>query len=233
MVGHRYHRTSSRCDPLNEGTINGFQLLFVLGYSPLFQIRGAPAIASLAGLAFSHYLARARRSSPSPDFLSSPEALKAHVSPILDFLFTARPTAVNLGAATRRLERTLQSSLDAGKDAHQIAEDLIQDGRQVAAEDVGRNKAMAKWGGDWLVELVKSTGASGDGLNVLTVCNTGSLATSVERFFSPSKLCDQLKAPTFRDTAPPLVSSHTYTKRESLGEPISHRLHHIIKVLGA
>lgn len=142
------------------------------------KIRGAPAIASLAALAFAQYLDRALRSAPPPDFLSSPEALKAHVSPILDFLFTARPTAVNLGAATRRLARTLQTSLDAGKDARHIAEGLIQDGRQIAAEDVGRNKAMAKWGGDWLVELVKANGASGDGLNVLTVCNTGSLATS-------------------------------------------------------
>jgi methylthioribose-1-phosphate isomerase len=94
-------------------------------------------------------------------------------------LFTARPTAVNLGAATRRLSRTLQSSVKAGKDVRAIAEDLIGDGRLVAAEDVGRNKAMAKWGGDWLAEQVKGGGGSGDGLNVLTVCNTGSLATSV------------------------------------------------------
>ncbi|KAH9083485.1 putative translation initiation factor aIF-2BI/5-methylthioribose-1-phosphate isomerase [Lactarius deliciosus] len=142
------------------------------------KIRGAPAIGSLAALAFSQHLARALRSSPPPDFLSSPEALKAHVSQKLDFLFTARPTAVNLGAATRRLARTLQTSSDAGKDARKIAEDLVEDGKQIAAEDVGRNKAMAKWGGDWLVELVKGNGASGDGLNVLTVCNTGSLATS-------------------------------------------------------
>jgi methylthioribose-1-phosphate isomerase len=66
-----------------------------------------------------------------------------------------------------------------GKDARAIAEDLIEDGNQIAAEDVGRNKAMAKWGGDWLVEQVKGEGGSGEGLNVLTVCNTGSLATSV------------------------------------------------------
>jgi len=31
-----------------------------------------------------------------------------------------------------------------------IAEDLVEDGKQVAAEDVGRNKAIAKWGGDCL-----------------------------------------------------------------------------------
>jgi methylthioribose-1-phosphate isomerase len=78
----------------------------------------------------------------------------------------------------------LQSSFKAGKDARTIAEDLVEDGKQVAAEDVGRNKAMAKWGGDWLVERMKGDGGSGDGLNVLTVCNTGSLATSVRTFLS-------------------------------------------------
>jgi methylthioribose-1-phosphate isomerase len=149
------------------------------------QIRGAPAIASLAALSVSQHLARALRADPAPDFLSSPEHFAAHVPPILDFLFTARPTAVNLGAATRRLSRTLQSSFRAGKDARAIAEDLVEDGKQIAAEDVGRNKAMAKWGGDWLVERVKGEGGSGDGgLNVLTVCNTGSLATSVRTSLS-------------------------------------------------
>ncbi|KAI9450347.1 hypothetical protein F5148DRAFT_1337072 [Russula earlei] len=140
------------------------------------KIRGAPAIASLAALSVSQHLTRALRADPPPEFLSSPESLRDHVSPILSFLFTARPTAVNLGAATRRLSRTLQSSLDAGKGVRAIAEDVIEDGRLVAAEDVGRNKAMSKWGGDWLVEEVKRKGGSGEALNVLTVCNTGSLA---------------------------------------------------------
>jgi methylthioribose-1-phosphate isomerase len=143
------------------------------------QIRGAPAIASLAALSVSQHLTRALRADPPPDFLSSPVSLAEHVTSILDFLFTARPTAVNLGAATRRLSRTLGSAPWSGRDARAVAEDVIEDGRQIAAEDVGRNKAMAKWGGDWLVEQVKGEGGSGDGLNVLTVCNTGSLATSV------------------------------------------------------
>jgi methylthioribose-1-phosphate isomerase len=74
-----------------------------------------------------------------------------------------------------------------GKDARAIAEDLVEDGRRVAAEDVGRNKAMGKWGGDWLAdEVMKRKGGSGDGLNVLTVCNTGSLATSVRMVLSLS-----------------------------------------------
>ena len=60
-----------------------------------------------------------------------------------------------------------------------IAQDLIADGKLVADEDVGRNKEMSKWGGEWLAETVKKAGGLGTGLNVLTVCNTGSLATSV------------------------------------------------------
>jgi methylthioribose-1-phosphate isomerase len=76
------------------------------------------------------------------------------------------------------LTKTLQTSIHAGKDAESIANDLIAEGKSIADEDVGRNKDMSKWGGEWLIQQVKGRGASGDGLNVLTVCNTGSLATS-------------------------------------------------------
>ncbi|CCM01502.1 uncharacterized protein FIBRA_03556 [Fibroporia radiculosa] len=142
------------------------------------KIRGAPAIASLAALAVASDLSRALQADPAPDFLSSPQALESHVSRHLAFLYTARPTAVNLGAATRRLTRTLQASVAAGKDARAIAYDLIAEGREIDAEDVSRNKQMSKWGGEWLLERVKASGQPGTGLNVMTVCNTGSLATS-------------------------------------------------------
>lgn len=96
--------------------------------------------------------------------------------PDLEYLFTARPTAVNLGAATRRLTGLLNASLTSSqnKSPRDIAQELIDEGRKVADEDVGRNKEMAKLGGEW---LVKESGVS-KGLNLLTVCNTGSLATS-------------------------------------------------------
>ncbi|OCH95130.1 Methylthioribose-1-phosphate isomerase [Obba rivulosa] len=142
------------------------------------KIRGAPAIASLAALSVASHLSRALKASPAPDFLASPERLRAHVEPLLDFLYTARPTAVNLGAATRRLARTLRASVEAGKDARAVAEDLIAEGRTIDDEDVIRNKEMARWGGEWLVDRHKQRGLSGGDLNVMTVCNTGSLATS-------------------------------------------------------
>ncbi|KAI0812505.1 eukaryotic translation initiation factor 2B [Irpex lacteus] len=128
------------------------------------KIRGAPAIASLAALSVASDLANALEN-PSPP-------------PQADYLFTARPTAVNLGAATRRLANILQSAIDAGKDAKTIAQSLVEEGQAIDDEDVSRNKAMGKWGGDWLIEQVKQKGGSGKDLNVMTVCNTGSLATS-------------------------------------------------------
>lgn len=141
------------------------------------KIRGAPAIASLAALAFASHLSRALKA--SADFLSSPDTIRAHVEPILAYLDTARPTAVNLSAAMRRLTATLVASIAAGKDARTICTDLVAEAHKVADEDVGRNKKMAQWGGDWLVDRNKHNGGTGTELNVLTVCNTGSLATSV------------------------------------------------------
>ncbi|TFK93750.1 eukaryotic translation initiation factor 2B [Polyporus arcularius HHB13444] len=142
------------------------------------KIRGAPAIASLAALAVADYLTKALESPTAPVWFESTAAFKEHTEAILAHLFTARPTAVNLGAATRRLSKKLAALIEAGKDVRAIAQDLIAEAKEIDAEDVGRNKLMSKWGAEWLVEQVKNAGGSGESLNVMTVCNTGSLATS-------------------------------------------------------
>jgi len=55
----------------------------------------------------------------------------------------------------------------------------VAEGKAVADEDVGRNKEMSRWAGEWLLQRVEEQGVDpSKGLNVLTVCNTGSLATS-------------------------------------------------------
>lgn len=150
---------------------------FITGNS---KIRGAPAIASLAALSVAQYLTRALRESPPPDYLSSRDSLKTHIDGILAFLYTSRPTAVNLGVATRRLTKTLNDGIAALKSPRAVAQDLVEEAKAVADEDVGRNKQMSKWAGEWLLERVRKQGLDASrGLNVLTVCNTGSLATSV------------------------------------------------------
>lgn len=87
--------------------------------------------------------------SPTPHFLASSELLKPHVEQLLSFLATARPTAVNLSAATTRLSRTLHS-FSQETDTRIVAKELIAEGKRIADEDVGRNKEMSKHGADWL-----------------------------------------------------------------------------------
>lgn len=151
------------------------------------QIRGAPAIGALASLSIATTLSSAVKATPHPDFLASPTSLEAYIAPQLEYLFTARPTAVNLGAATRRLAKFLSQAVTAHQQQSEprapdadaaiaIANDLIAEAKLIGGEDRAQNITMSKLGGDW---LHKRIGGSGKYLNVLTVCNTGSLATSV------------------------------------------------------
>lgn len=139
------------------------------------QIRGAPAIASLASLSVASHISAALALGEPPAWLESVDTLRAHVRPILDHLYTARPTAVNLGVAVKRLKGVLDSQ---EADVQALARALVAEARAVADEDVGRNMAMSAHGADWLLRRVKEREGKARKLRVLTVCNTGSLATS-------------------------------------------------------
>jgi methylthioribose-1-phosphate isomerase len=125
------------------------------------------------------YISASLDQDPRPDFLASPSELSNHLKPLLDHLFLARPTAVNLGAALDQIRKVLDAGVDSNSPVEQIAQDVIKTGRAVHEIDFGQNRTMGKWGGDWIAEAVKKSGGSGEGLNLMTVCNTGGLATSV------------------------------------------------------
>ena len=125
------------------------------------------------------YISTSLAQDPRPDFLASPLELSNHIKPLLDHLFLARPIAVNLGAAIDQIRKVLDSGVSSDSPVEQIARGVIRVGRAVHEIDQGQNKAMGKWGGDWIAEAAKTSGGSGERLNLLTVCNTGSLATSV------------------------------------------------------
>jgi methylthioribose-1-phosphate isomerase len=167
------------------------------------QIRGAPAIASLAALTFARELTialSATEGETTPEWLGSAQALKNYVAPTLEYLNTARPTAVNLGQAMRRLKAVLDAGVEAGKDARTIAEELVKTGHAVADEDVGRNREMAKHGAEWLIERVEKSEGQKRKLRVMTVCNTGSLATSVSAFHPSYTIVEIVDEYGCRDT---------------------------------
>lgn len=64
-----------------------------------------------------------------------------------------------------------------GDSAEQLAKQVIETCQAVHANDLERNKQMSKLGADWLYEKRAKDGKKK--LRVMTVCNTGSLATSV------------------------------------------------------
>ncbi|MFN8637626.1 MAG: S-methyl-5-thioribose-1-phosphate isomerase [Chloroflexota bacterium] len=127
-------------------------------------VRGAPAIgvAAACGMALD-------AASFGGDH---PGSMLGHLRETAARLKEARPTAVNLAWAVDRMlgvaERELAGQVDSGSDAVDLAKSALRaEADIIADEDVATNRQMGAHG----AELVQ------DGANVLTHCNTGSLAT--------------------------------------------------------
>ncbi|MCB8945134.1 MAG: S-methyl-5-thioribose-1-phosphate isomerase [Ardenticatenaceae bacterium] len=120
-------------------------------------VRGAPAIGAAAAFG----MALAAQQSTTTDRL----ALTADLDAAAKVLNAARPTAVNLTWAVRRLQRI------AGNEELTTADDvrhaLLQEAQRLADQDVDINRRMAYNG----AELIS------DGDTILHHCNTGALAT--------------------------------------------------------
>jgi methylthioribose-1-phosphate isomerase len=119
--------------------------------------------------------------------LDSPETLKNWLLPVLDYLESSRPTAVNLQEGMDRIRKTVKSSAGSAEGSSQgssqaqakaLAEEVVKTCQNIEKEDLERCKEMSRIGAEWLVEKIKREKGK-DKLKVMTVCNTGSLATSV------------------------------------------------------
>src|SRR5690606_16740240 len=117
-------------------------------------VRGAPAI----GIAAAWGVVLASRAVEALD--GGEAAVK--LQPAIEELNAARPTAVNLGWALARMRAAL---LTAGQDWRAALE---AQAHTIAADDLAANRRMGALGAA-LIE---------PGSNVLTHCNTGSLATA-------------------------------------------------------
>lgn len=136
------------------------------------RIRGAPTI----GLAAAYGLCvglREETGRPTKDFL-------AKMREVSGYLNSARPTAVNLAWALRRLERVAEEN--AMLSAPALWRRLLEEGRAIEREEVECNLAIARHGAALMVHPKGSAkagvrGKSAQAFNILTHCNTGSLAT--------------------------------------------------------
>jgi len=117
-------------------------------------VRGAPAI----GIAAAWGVVMAAEACKADSAAAALEALQ----PAMDRLNAARPTAVNLAWALRRMRAALAA---AGRDWRGV---LARTARDIETEDLAANRRMGQLGAA-LIE---------PGSGTLTHCNTGSLATA-------------------------------------------------------
>ncbi|KAK9463133.1 uncharacterized protein V1516DRAFT_672035 [Lipomyces oligophaga] len=129
-------------------------------------VRGAPAIAIVAALALAVELVNQESSFTDAD------AARSFVTSKLAYLVTSRPTAVNLSDAARKLT-ALVSNIPDGP-AKSVIDAYVESAERMLVADVSDNKAIGSNGVEWAKLHVSPT----DPFAMLTICNTGSLATA-------------------------------------------------------
>lgn len=119
-------------------------------------VRGAPAIGAAAAFGMALAVLNAKA--------SNTEAMLLELTEAGEVLNQARPTAVNLSWAVKRMLRSAEAFEGSVND---LREHLLAEAKKIADEDVATNKRMAEFGAA-LIE---------DGDHIVHHCNTGALAT--------------------------------------------------------
>ena len=120
-------------------------------------IRGAPAI----GIAAAMGIALAAQEIAAEDFA----VFMKKLGPVFSTFLATRPTAVNIQWAVERIRTLLRSRKD--ESISVLKSLLIEEAKTILAEDIEVNKAIGRWGAQFIR----------DGDTILTHCNAGSLAT--------------------------------------------------------
>lgn len=132
------------------------------------QVRGAPLIAIVAALGLAVVAEKKKATLTNSDDAAN------FLLEQMTYLRTSRPTAVNLFTATDELSALVKSLREKdGIDAATLLNEYVEAAEAMLAADVAANKAMGRHGAQRIMELVNR-----DKLRVLTICNTGSLATA-------------------------------------------------------
>lgn len=131
------------------------------------RVRGAPAIAIVAGLGLAVELFN------RPATTSSKDSVISEIDEALDYLKTSRPTAVDLTNAINQLKARIREGTNS---TEEVVQAFIEEAEKIFEKDLQSNLSIGDHGANW---LRAQAGASSDAkISVLTHCNTGSLATS-------------------------------------------------------
>ena len=165
----------------------------------LLKVRGAPAIGDAAGIGI--YLAAKQIKKTCQDF----DSFYSEFAKARDYLDSARPTAVNLSWALKRMDGVVLANKD--KSVDEIVELLKKEAIAIVDEDIWICRHIGEYG----VELIKD----GDGL--LTHCNAGQLATAkYGTATAPMYIAHErgMKIKVFSDETRPLLQGARLTAYE-------------------
>uniref|UniRef100_A0A0B7B6H7 Methylthioribose-1-phosphate isomerase n=1 Tax=Arion vulgaris TaxID=1028688 RepID=A0A0B7B6H7_9EUPU len=130
------------------------------------QVRGAPAIAIVGCLSLAVELT-------NKEFQTLAE-LKNFVEEKLNYLVSARPTAVNMGDAATRGKALIRQLVKGDEYEPEEAKlVLIKEFESMLQKDIDVNKSIGHFGAEFILKK-----NADQPVNVLTHCNTGSLATA-------------------------------------------------------
>ena len=129
------------------------------------RVRGAPAI----GVAAGYGLYVSVRGDEGGDI----EGFRKLVKENSEYLNSARPTAVNLSWALKRMERVLDEAMEAAGSTGSLTVEeakklMLSEAEKIRTEDEEACKAMGEYG----LSLLKP------GMGILTHCNAGTIATA-------------------------------------------------------
>ncbi|MBQ6333893.1 MAG: S-methyl-5-thioribose-1-phosphate isomerase [Erysipelotrichaceae bacterium] len=160
------------------------------------EIRGAPAIGIFAGYAM-FMLAKKDEDLPFEEYCE-------HFRQNKEYLYSSRPTAVNLGWALKRMERVVEENKD--KSVKEINDLLKKEAIAIHNEDIEMCLKICEYG----LSLLK------DGDGVLTHCNAGPLATSYGTAQGPFLLAKArgMNIRVFADETRPLLQGARLTSFE-------------------
>lgn len=104
------------------------------------------------------------------------DAIVEYIHKKMDYLATSRPTAVNLFNALKELKGILETSKSGseGSARERICKAVVSHAEFMMKRDVSDNETIGKHGAEAILRHVES----GKGARMVTICNTGSLATA-------------------------------------------------------
>ncbi|CAL9736651.1 methylthioribose-1-phosphate isomerase [Monosporozyma servazzii] len=141
------------------------------------QVRGAPAIAIVGALSvlLETQLMLDDSFAKSQYFydVSTWSSFQSRFLERLDFLLSSRPTAVNLSNSLKVITKLVSES----DNVDTLNDKVFQYTCQLIDEDLSNNVKMGDNGANFLLESLNGANFEED-FAVLTICNTGSLATS-------------------------------------------------------